>query len=123
MVFYEAPHKLISTLQDLLDALGDRRMSIAREITKLHEQILHTTLSDALSYFRENTPRGEFVLVIEGAKPEQEESMTLEQAVELARQLMEEGASLASAAKQASAESGYKNSAVYKAVMDEKGQE
>ena len=120
MVFYEAPHKLISTLQDLLDALGDRRMSIAREITKLHEQILHTTLSDALSYFRENTPRGEFVLVIEGAKPEQEESMTLEQAVELARQLMEEGASLASAAKQAAAESGYKKSAVYKAVLDEK---
>ena len=123
MVFYEAPHKFISTLQDLLDALGDRRMSIAREITKLHEQILHTTLSDALSYFRENTPRGEFVLVIEGAKPEQEESMTLEQAVELARQLMEEGASLASAAKQAAAESGYKKSAVYKAVLDEKGQE
>src|SRR5699024_10931583 len=77
MVFYEAPHKLLSTLQDLLEALGNRKISIAREITKMHEQILHTTLSDALSYFTENAPRGEFVLVIEGAKPEKEEGMTL----------------------------------------------
>nr|WP_317413391.1 16S rRNA (cytidine(1402)-2'-O)-methyltransferase [uncultured Solibaculum sp.] len=123
MVFYEAPHKLISTLQDLLDALGDRRMTIAREITKIHEQILHTTLSDALSYFTDNAPRGEFVLVIEGAKPEKEEGMTLEQAVELAHRLMEDGMSPTSAAKQAAADSGHKKSAIYKAVLDEKGRQ
>ena len=98
-------------------------MTIAREITKIHEQILHTTLSDALSYFTDNAPRGEFVLVIEGAKPEKEEGMTLEQAVELAHRLMEDGMSPTSAAKQAAADSGHKKSAIYKAVLDEKGRQ
>ena len=67
MVFFEAPHKLKNTLGDLLLTLGDRRITVCRELTKLHEQVLHTTLKDALDYFAETPPRGEFVLLVEGA--------------------------------------------------------
>ena len=67
MIFYEAPHKLVATLGDMAAAFGpDRRISLCRELTKLHEQVLRTTLGDALSHYTENSPRGEFVLVVEG---------------------------------------------------------
>ena len=66
MVFYEAPHKLPATLQDLLDTLGDRRLALVRELTKLHEQTLRMTLDEAVAYFDANAPRGEFVLVVAG---------------------------------------------------------
>lgn len=74
MVFYEAPHKLLTTLSDLLDALGDRPVAVCRELTKLHEDVLRTTLSDALAHFRQTPPKGEFVLVVGGAEPEQKAS-------------------------------------------------
>ncbi len=67
LIVYEAPHKLTKTLADLLDALGDRKVSLCRELTKLNEEILRTTLADACTYYAENTPRGEYVLVIEGS--------------------------------------------------------
>lgn len=67
MVFYEAPHKLVTTLSDMREALGDREIVIARELTKLHEEIIHTTLSEALALYAENKPRGEFVLLVAGA--------------------------------------------------------
>ena len=66
MVFYEAPHKLLRTLEDMLACWGDRRIALCREITKLHEECRRTTLSQAVAYYTENPPRGEFVLVIEG---------------------------------------------------------
>ena len=66
MVFYEAPHKLLRTLEDMLDCWGDRRIALCREITKLHEECRRTTLSQAVEHYTENPPRGEFVLVIEG---------------------------------------------------------
>lgn len=69
MVFYEAPHKLLRTLEDLLAVLGDREIAVCRELTKLHEETRRTTLSEAAAYYRDNAPRGEFVLVIAGAKP------------------------------------------------------
>ena len=67
IVIYEAPHKLRGTLDDILLVLGDRKISLVREISKKYEEVLLTTLSDAVAYYKENEPRGEFVLVIEGA--------------------------------------------------------
>ena len=66
LVFYEAPHHLTRTISDLLEALGDRRISVVKELTKLHETVLCTRLSEALSYYREHPPKGEYVLVVEG---------------------------------------------------------
>ncbi len=71
LIFYEAPHKLRNTLRDMLSAFGDRRITIARELTKKYEEIRLTTLSDAVAYYEENEPKGEFVLVIEGCAPEE----------------------------------------------------
>lgn len=71
MIFYEAPHKLMSTLRDMLDTFGDRRITLCREITKIHEEFYRTTLSDAIKRHEENPPRGEFVLVIEGKNPQE----------------------------------------------------
>ncbi len=70
MIFYEAPHKLLSTLRDMLGILGDRRIALCREITKIHEEFVRTTISDAINKYEENPPRGEFVIVIEGKKSE-----------------------------------------------------
>ncbi len=71
IVFYEAPHHLRETLKDLYDALGDRRISLCRELTKKHEEILRITLGEAVSYYEEKSPRGEFVLVTEGKSREE----------------------------------------------------
>ncbi len=66
-VFYEAPHRLVKTLETMAGVLpGERRIAVCRELTKRHETVLHSTLSEALAYFRANEPRGEFVLVLEG---------------------------------------------------------
>lgn len=77
LIFYEAPHKLKTTLSDLAEVLGDRRLAIVRELTKLHEEVIRTTLSEALHLYDEKSPRGEYVLVIEGAKEEAEEACDL----------------------------------------------
>ncbi len=73
LIFYEAPHKLQGLLEDILQVLGDRRISLVREISKIYEQVLLTTVSDAIEYYKENEPKGEFVLIIEGAADEKEE--------------------------------------------------
>lgn len=73
LIFYEAPHKLIYTLKDMLDILGDRKIALCRELTKLHEEIIHTTLSDAQLLYTEKSPKGEYVIVIEGAKEQEKE--------------------------------------------------
>ena len=117
MVFYEAPHKLSATLKDLLAVLGDRRIALARELTKLHEEVIRTTLKEAVQRFTEEAPRGEFVLVIEGAPAPEPDTMTLEQAVETAVRLQEEeGLSLSEAAKRAAAQSGFKKGEIYRAL-------
>ena len=77
MVFYEAPHKLASTLEDMLAAWGNRRIALVREISKIHEEVRRTTLEEAARYYRENTPKGEFVRVIEGAPKEEAVDMTI----------------------------------------------
>ena len=74
MIFYEAPHKLMSTLRDMYSLWGDRKITLCREITKIHEEFIRTTLHDAIQRYEENPPRGEFVLVIEGKKAEEIEA-------------------------------------------------
>lgn len=118
MVFYEAPHKLIRTLADLADAFGrDRRVALCREMTKLHEEVRRTTLGEACDWYAENPPKGEFVLVIEGAKPEAEPDMTLAEAVEAVLALRESGTPLKLAAKQVAAQTGYAKNALYDAAL------
>lgn len=120
LIFYEAPHKLLSTLNDMLKVLGDRKISIVKELTKLHENVFRTTISEAVTYYMENTPKGEFVLVIEGAKSQAEslEEMTLESAIKLAEEFIEDGIRPTDASKRAAAISGFKKSEIYKAIIE-----
>lgn len=115
IIFYEAPHKLPGTLQDLETTFGpERSLTVCRELTKLHEEIRVTTVGRARAWYAENPPRGEFVLVMAGAPQPEEEPVTLEQAVELARNLMAQGASAAQAARQAASQSPYSKSEIYR---------
>ena len=118
MVFYEAPHKLPYTLKDMAEAFGDRRIALVREITKIHKECIRTTLFEAVKYYEENAPKGEFVLVIDGAKPEEKRELTLEDAVALAKTAMENGSSASDAAKEAAKLSGFKKGEIYKQLMN-----
>ena len=73
LIFYEAPHKLTYTLKDMLDILGDRKIALCRELTKLHEEVIRTTLSEAQTLYDEKSPKGEYVIIIEGAKEQEVE--------------------------------------------------
>lgn len=118
MIFYEAPHKLQNTLKDLTDAFGpERRISLCRELTKLHEQILRMTLGEALAYYTENDPRGEYVLILEGAAEASEEALTLEDAVSLALERIASGAFKKDAVREVSRETGFPKNALYDAVL------
>lgn len=118
MIFYEAPHKLQNTLKDLTDAFGpERRISLCRELTKLHEQILRMTLGEALAYHTENDPRGEYVLILEGAAETSVEALTLEGAVSLALERIASGASKKDAVREVSRETGFPKNALYDAVL------
>lgn len=118
LVFYEAPHKLLATLKDMLKVLGNRKISVIKELTKIHETVFLTTLQEAVNYFSENAPKGEYVLVIEGAKKEEiKEQYTLEDAVNLAKKLKSEGLKTADAAKEAAKVSGIKKSEIYKELV------
>ena len=115
MVFYEAPHKLPATLKDMYATFGDRKIAIVRELTKLHEEVIHTTLGEAISlYDDEKKARGEFVLIIDGYTPEAEEEFTLEQAVEIAKGYIEKGDPTSMAAKKAATDTGFKKGDIYK---------
>ena len=86
MIFYEAPHKLKATLNDLYNALGDREIAVCRELTKVHEEVVRTTLSGAVAKYETEKPMGEFVLIIGGAKDEsQPKSYTAEDALKAAK--------------------------------------
>ena len=118
MVFYEAPHKLVQTLQDMLAVFGDRHIALVRELTKVHEETFRTTLTGALARYEEQPPKGEFVLVVEGAPQAEEAPMTLEDAAEAARQFVEEGMSASEAAKKAAAASGFKKGDIYRLLQN-----
>ncbi|MBW7572809.1 16S rRNA (cytidine(1402)-2'-O)-methyltransferase [Caproiciproducens faecalis] len=119
MIFYEAPHKLASTLSDMLAAWGDRRIALVRELTKIHEEVIRTTLSEAAARYADGGAKGEFVLVVEGAPKPEQEPFTLEDGVAFAKQYMEDGLSASDAAKQAAAETGIKKGLIYKAILQQ----
>ena len=118
MVFYEAPHKLANTLNDLLAAFGpERRISLCRELTKLHEEVIRTTLQGAVDYYREQDPRGEYVLVLEGAAPPPVTELTLEDALALVAEKLAQGLSRKDAVKLVSMETGFAKNALYDAAV------
>ena len=116
MVFYEAPHKLLATLEDMYAAFGDRKIALVRELTKMHETIERTTLAAACEKYKETPPKGEFVLVVSGAEPLPDAKWTLDEAVAFAKKQVEKGVSKNEAAKIAAKESGIKKSDIYKAL-------
>ncbi len=121
MVFYEAPHKLRTTARDLRDTFGaDRPVAVIRELTKIHEEVWRTTLGEAAARYREEEPRGEYVLVVAGAPAQTDEpAFTLELAVALARDLVSDGNSASAAAREAAAQTGFSKGEIYKRLVEE----
>ena len=117
MVFYEAPHKLNGTLTDLLEAFGDRPISLCRELSKLHEETIRTTLSQAVTLYAENPPKGEFVLVVAGAAPAEETAATLEEGVALVQSRREEGLRMKEAVREVAESTGLNKNELYAAVL------
>ena len=118
MIFYEAPHKLLTTLQDMAAVFGeDRPISLCRELTKLHEEVVRTTLGGAVEKYTENAPKGEFVLIVAGAPEEEKETATEEDAAARVAQLMEEGLSRKDAVKQTAKELNLPKNVVYDAAL------
>ncbi len=120
MVFYEAPHKLRNTLNDLYSVLGDRTISICRELTKIHEEISLTTLESALEEYSEREPRGEYVLVVKGCeeKINTEDLLSSEEALKAVDLLVDEGTQLSEACRIISSKSQIKRSELYKLYID-----
>ncbi|MBQ1411153.1 MAG: 16S rRNA (cytidine(1402)-2'-O)-methyltransferase [Oscillospiraceae bacterium] len=120
MIFYEAPHRLRETLDALCAAFGpERPVSLCRELTKLHEEILRLPLGEAVAHYAEAEPRGEYVLVVAGAAPESE-SVSLEQAVAMVRELTADGVRTKDAVKQVAEATGVPKNALYAAAVDAK---
>lgn len=119
MVFYEAPHKLTATLKDLYKYLGDRRIALIKELTKIHETVERTTLSEACEKYSAQTPKGEFVIVIEGSTEPKQKEISLDEAVALAKGLVENGMAINDAAKEIAKETKLKKGDIYKALLGE----
>lgn len=117
MVFHEAPHKLRPTLSDMLEILGDRPVALCREMTKLHEETRRTTLQQAVDYYRENEPRGEYVLVIAGAARKEGPAVSLEDGVARVLQLRQEGLRMKEAVRQVAGDTGLNKNALYEAAL------
>lgn len=118
IIFYEAPHKLCDTLSAMYQVLGDRKITLARELTKIYEEVIRTTLSQAAVLFEEKVPKGEFVLVVEGMV-EEEQSLTFEQALELIQALVDKGEPLSKAAKDVARQTGFKKGELYSRFLAE----
>lgn len=119
MIFYEAPHKLTATLKDLYKYLGDRRIALIKELTKIHETVERTTLSEACEKYSAQTPKGEFVIVIEGSTEPKQKEVSLDEAVALAKGLVESGMTINDAAKEIAKETKLKKGDIYKALLGE----
>ena len=120
MIFYEAPHKLMNTLEDMVEVFGAKRpVSFCRELTKLHEEVLRTTLGQAIVHFTETPPKGEFVLVVAGAPEEVKEIPTATDAAGRVNELISQGLSRKDAIKQTAQELGLPKNAVYAAALGE----
>ena len=121
LVFYEAPHKLPATLKDMYRFFGDRRISIVKELTKVHEEVIRTTLKEAAEkYTDEKSIKGEIVLIVEGTADVRKENSTLEEAVAIAEELLETGLSAAEAAKESAKLTGLKKGDIYKSLLNKK---
>lgn len=124
IIVYEAPHRLVRTLGELLEALGNRRLTICRELTKKHETAFQTTLEEALEYYQEQEPRGECVLVLEGKSREQVrleqqrswESISIEEHME---QYLAKGMDRKEAMKQMAKDRGVSKRDIYQALLKE----
>ena len=118
MIFYEAPHKLLATLEDMASVFGNERgISLCRELTKLHEEVVRTTLGEAVELYKENPPRGEFVLVVAGAPDEPKQAATAEDAAARVAELVEGGMSRKDAIKQTAKELDLPKNVVYDAAL------
>ena len=120
MIFHEAPHKLMTTLEDMLAVFGpDRRIALCRELTKLHEETRRCTLGEAIAYYTENAPKGEFVLVLAGAEPREATAVTLEDAVAQVLTLKAQGMRLKDAAKEVAEHTGLSKNELYAAALEQ----
>lgn len=117
MVFHEAPHKLRATLSDMAEILGDRPVALCRELTKLHEETLRTTLSAAVALYAEREPRGEYVLVVAGARPMEEPAVTLEEGVSRVQRLREDGIKMKEAVRSVAVQTALNKNELYDAVL------
>ena len=119
MIFYEAPHKLLATLESMAEVFGsERSISLCRELTKLHEEVIRTTLQGAIDLYNQQPPKGEYVLVVAGAAPVTEEAATAEDAAKRVAQLMESGISRKDAIKQTAQELNLPKNIVYDAALN-----
>lgn len=115
MIFYEAPHKLNSTLKDMLEYFGDRKISLCRELTKVYEEVLRMTISEAVEYYSVKSPKGEYVLVIEGRQNSESDSISIENALKQVENLVEAGEKPVNACKAIAKEYGLRKSDLYSA--------
>ncbi len=119
MVFYEAPHKLLSTLEDMAEVFGPQRpISLCRELTKMHEQVVRTTLGEAIELYTQQPPKGEFVLVVAGAAPAQKQCATADDAAAHVKALMDAGMSRKDAIRQTAQDLQLPKNAVYDAALN-----
>ena len=120
MIFHEAPHKLRTTLEDLCAAFGpERRVALCRELTKLHEETIRTTLEQAVEFYTENAPKGEYVLVVAGAEPVQAAAVTLEDGVAQVLALKRQGIRLKDAAREVAEHTGLSKNELYAAALEQ----
>ena len=120
LIFYEAPHKLKYTLDDLLEALGDRQIALCRELTKVHEEIIRGTISQMIAKYEAESPRGEYVLIVEGASYEEEAAkaeITLEEAAAMAQELVDGGRKASDACKEIAAKTKFSKSEIYRELL------
>lgn len=118
MIFYEAPHKLQKTLEDMYTYFGNRNIALVKELTKIHENVERTTLLDASEKYKTVAPKGEFVLIVEGKPDNEEKEITLDEAKEMALNLINEGVSKNNAAKEIAKATGLKKSDIYKTLQE-----
>lgn len=118
MIFYEAPHKLMRTLSDFLEYFGDRQIALCREMTKIHEEVLRLSLSAAIEHFTAAPPKGEFVLVVQGAPEEEPQILSAEDALAVVERYRGEGLSLKEACKKAAGETGFSKNELYSMALE-----
>ena len=118
MIFYEAPHKLPSTLEDMAKYFGDRKIALVKELTKIYENVERTTLFEAAKKYREVSPRGEYVLIIEGKPEDTEQTITVDEAKSMAEELIKSGLSKNEASKEIAKKTALKKSDIYKSLQE-----